>query len=61
MTANTPGTPALAEDFARLEREWADAVIRQDPATLDRLLAADFALVVSTAPDRVIPRGTWLD
>lgn len=61
MTADTSGTGALAAELARLEREWVDAVMRQDGAALDRLLAADYALIVSTAPDRVVPRATWLD
>jgi hypothetical protein len=61
MTADNSGTGALAAELARLEREWVGAVMRQDGATLDRLLAADYALIVSTAPDRVVPRAMWLD
>jgi ketosteroid isomerase-like protein len=61
MTADTPNSTALVAGFVRLEREWADAVIRQDRDALERLLAADFALVVSAAPERAVPRAMWLD
>jgi hypothetical protein len=52
---------ALAAEFAQLEGAWADAVIRQDPIALEALLASDYALVVSAAPDRVVSRATWLE
>lgn len=61
MTAETSGTAPLEQEFARLEREWADAAIRQDRATLERLVAPDFALVVSAAPERTVQRAMWLD
>jgi len=60
MEADAPGSETLTVDFAQMEREWVDAVIRQDRSTLVRLLAADFTLVVSSAPDRAVPRATWL-
>ena len=61
MTGNTSAATGHAPDFGRLEREWVDAVIQQDRTMLERLLAADYVLVVSAAPDRAVPRATWLD
>jgi hypothetical protein len=51
----------LTAEFERLERDWAEAVIRQDRVALERLLAPDYALIVSAAPERTVPRATWLD
>ena len=61
MTVDTHGAAPLAEEFARLEREWADAVVRQDRAALEALLAPNYTPVVSAAPDRPVPRATWLE
>ena len=61
MAVDTSGTMALAAEFAQLERAWADAVVRQDRAVLEGLLAPDYALVVSAAPDRPVRRATWLE
>lgn len=55
------GARDLTAEFARLERVWADAVIAQDRATLEHMLAPEYCLVVSAAPDRPVPRASWLD
>ena len=60
MTDNA-NAAALAAELAQLERTWADAVIRQDTIALEALLATDYALVVSAAPDRVVSRARWLE
>ena len=51
---------ALTAEFEALEHAWADAIMRQDEAALERLLAPDYALVVSTAPDQPVAREAWL-
>ena len=51
---------ALTAEFEALEHAWADAVMRQDRAALERFLAPDYALVVSAAPDQPVARDAWL-
>jgi ketosteroid isomerase-like protein len=57
----SPAVPDLTAAFEQLERAWSDAVIAQDRAALERILAPEYCLVVSAAPDRPVPRATWLD
>ena len=52
---------AGAVEFERLERAWADAVMRHDRSALEQLLAPEYALIVSAAPARPVPRATWLE
>ena len=59
-SVDAPHAEALTAEFEGLERAWADALVRQDHVALDRLLAPDFALVVSAAPDRPVSRDVWL-
>jgi hypothetical protein len=56
-----PAAPDLTAAFKRLERAWSDVIIAQDRAALERILAPEYCLVVSAAPDRPVPRATWLD
>ena len=52
-TNDTVAAPADDEDteaaIAQLERDWAAAIVKKDAATLDRLLADEFAGVSPTA------------
>ena len=50
----------VAAEIARLEQRWATALVKQDTAMLQRLLAPDYALVVSASPRRPIIRAAWL-
>jgi ketosteroid isomerase-like protein len=50
----------VAAEIARLEQRWATALVKQDTATLQHLLAPDYALVVSASPERPIMRAAWL-
>ncbi len=51
---------AVTAEFEALERAWAEAVVRQDRAALDQILAPDYALVVSAAPQQPVARDAWL-
>jgi ketosteroid isomerase-like protein len=50
----------VAAEIERLEQRWATALVKQDTAMLQRLLAPDYALVVSASPKRPIMRAAWL-
>ena len=39
---------------------WMKAWVAQDRATLEEMLAPDYALIVSSVADRSIDRATWL-
>ena len=52
------------EDFdtvERLSRQWMDAWVAQDRAKLERFLAPDYALIVSTVPTHPLERSNWLE
>jgi ketosteroid isomerase-like protein len=49
----------VADAIGQLEREWADALIRQDSARLQRMLAPDFALVASANAAQPMFRRDW--
>ncbi len=49
-----------AREIAHLEEVWATALVQQDTAVLQRLLAPEYALIVSASPERPIPRAAWL-
>lgn len=44
-----------------VSERWMQAWLEQDRATLDALLAPDYALIVSTSPTQPFPRAAWLD
>ena len=51
---------AVAAEIGRLEQRWATALVQQDTVVLHRLLAPEYALVVSAAPQRPVTRAAWL-
>lgn len=51
---------AVAGEIARLEHRWATALVLQDTAVLQQMLAPEYALIVSASPERPIVRATWL-
>ncbi len=48
------------ETVRRLQHEWMQAWVDQDAAKLERLLAPEYALVVSSMPDRLVTRDQWM-
>ena len=50
----------VATEIARLEQQWATALVQQDTAVLHRLLAPEYALVLSASPQRPVMREAWL-
>jgi len=51
----------MADDFAALEREWAQAIADRDTDAARRLLADDFYLSSGIWRDREIEKPTWID
>jgi len=51
---------AVAGEIARLEHRWATALVQQDTAVLQQMLAPEYALIVSASPERPMMRATWL-
>ena len=49
-----------ARQIERLEHQWATALVKQDTAVLQRLLAPEYALIVSASPQRPVSRAAWL-
>ena len=43
-----------------LQHEWMQAWVDQDGETLDRILAPDYALIVSSMPERIVTRKQWM-
>jgi len=50
----------VEQEIRRLQVEWMQAWVRDDRDALERILAPDFNLVVSSLPDRPITRAQWL-
>ena len=52
----------MAEDetIRELQVRWMQAWIEKDLATLERILAPDFTLLVSARPEQLIDRALWL-
>jgi len=48
------------EELKRLQNEWMQAWVREDQRTLERILAPEYQLIVSSMPDRPISREQWL-
>ncbi|MGI9076917.1 MAG: nuclear transport factor 2 family protein, partial [Gemmatimonadaceae bacterium] len=48
------------EQIRKLQNEWMQAWVREDRATLERILAPDYKLIVSSMPDRPVSREQWL-
>ena len=49
------------ESVTAASARWMQAWMDQDRATLDAFLGPDFALLVSTVPDRPMERAEWLE
>ena len=54
-----PDSARVAAAIGQLEHEWADALIRQDSARLQRMLAPEFALVASANAEQPMFRRDW--
>lgn len=50
----------LASTIEQLSTRWMRAWVEGDRATLEAMLAPDYALIVSSAPDRRMDRQAWL-
>lgn len=50
----------LAEEITALAERWMGAWVAQDRATLEAILAPDYALIVSATPTVLMDRQTWL-
>lgn len=48
------------ETIRELQVRWMQAWIEKDLATLERILAPDFTLLVSARPEQLIDRALWL-
>lgn len=51
---------SLAEVIEGLSMRWMTAWMEGDRPTLEALMAPDYALIVSSAPERRMDRQTWL-
>jgi ketosteroid isomerase-like protein len=49
----------VAATILRLEEDWAAALIAQDSARLQQLLAPEFALILSASPTQPVWRSAW--
>jgi ketosteroid isomerase-like protein len=50
----------LRKTIEDLSRQWMQAWMDQDQAALERLLAPDYNLIVSSLPDQPFDREAWL-
>ena len=50
----------MADEFARLEEEWAGIVLRQDAEAARNFLADDFILTSSGGVSSCLPRDEWI-
>ncbi len=48
------------QQIQKLQNEWMQAWVREDRATLERILAPEYKLIVSSMPDRPVSREQWL-
>jgi len=48
------------DEVEERSNRWMQSWVAQDRATLEEMLAPDYALIVSSAADRSIDRATWL-
>ncbi len=54
-------TTGAEQELKRLSVAWMQAWKERDRATLERLLAEDFVLVLSASPERPVGRARWLE
>lgn len=55
-------TKGETEDFARLERQWMNALAAKDEATLERIVASEFSIIgAGSQPDDLVGnRASWM-
>jgi len=51
---------STVDEVEERSNRWMQAWVAQDRATLEAMLAPDYALIVSSVADRSIDRATWL-
>jgi hypothetical protein len=51
---------SLAEEIEMIATRWMRAWVKSDCEVIESILAPDFALIVSAAPERQMNRETWL-
>lgn len=54
------GTDSDELQIRALQQEWMDSWVRQDRASLERILAPDYSLTISAMPERPISRDQWM-
>jgi ketosteroid isomerase-like protein len=52
--------PNVVTLIRELQEQWMAAWRDKDGATLDRILAPEFALIISASPSQSFPRAAWL-
>ena len=52
--------PEIADEIRAQQERWMAAWVANDRATLERMLAPEFALVVSAQPHARVERAAWL-
>ena len=52
--------PGVIDEIRKLQEAWMEAWISNDRAVLERILAPEFALVVSARPEARVDRAAWL-
>jgi len=45
----------------RLQQEWMDGWVNEDIDTIERILAPDYTLTVSSMPSRPVTRAQWIN
>lgn len=63
QSAQPSGTERSVQDereLRRLQQEWMQAWVREDRPALERILAPEYQLIVSSMPERPFSREQWL-
>lgn len=60
QTDPAASTSADEQQIRQLQQDWMDAWVRQDLATIERILAPDYTLTVSSMPSRPVTREQWI-
>jgi hypothetical protein len=61
LPAPTDIDPHLTPVMRGVEQGFVDAIVRKDPASLDRILAPEFTLRIAEVPQGSGPRAMWMD
>ena len=59
-TSQTPQKVADERQIRPLQSEWMQAWVEQDRSTIERILAPEYQLIVSSMPDRPVTREQWI-